>query len=218
MGETRKVFGLGLSRTGTTSLGQALEILGIPTRHYPYNRATYAELTSGTYRLSVLEEVDAIVDITVAPYYAQLDRAYPGSKFILTTREMESWLRAIEKHFAFLESWDDMNEPFRQFTEFINAAVFGSLRFNAERFRYVYETHRANVCAYFEGRPDDLLLTDICAGEGWDKLCDFLGVPVPDEPFPHRDLHVELEERREREASARAEDARPEGSSITSSG
>jgi hypothetical protein len=202
MSETRKVFGLGLSRTGTTSLGGALEMLGIPTKHYPYDRATYAELTSGTYRLSVLEKFDAVVDITVAPYYAQLDRAYPGSKFILTTRDMESWLRAIEKHFAFLESWDDMNEPFRRFTEFINACVFGSLRFSAERFRYVYETHDANVREYFRDRRDDLLVIDICGGEGWEKLCGFLDVPIPDEPFPHRDLHVELAERNERAASS----------------
>jgi Sulfotransferase domain len=214
MSETRKVFGLGLSRTGTTSLGGALNKLGISTKHYPYDRTTYAELTSGTYRLAVLEKFDAIVDITVAPYYAQLDQAYPGSKFILTTRDVESWLQAIEKHFAFLESWDDMNDQFRRFTEFINACVFGSLRFNADRFRYVYETHLTNVSEYFRGRPDSLLTMDICGGEGWDRLCDFLDTPVPGEPFPHRDLHQELAEWRP--PAGQGEPGQPQDSSVPS--
>jgi hypothetical protein len=182
----RKVFGLGLSRTGTMSLAKALTMLGISTRHYPYDRKTYAELTAGTYRLTVLEQVDAIVDITPAPFYPQFDAAYPGSKFILTTRDVGSWLRSMEAHFAFLENWEEMNEPFRRFTEFINACVYGSLRFDADRFRYVYDRHVANVHEYFDGRPDDLLTIDICGGEGWERLCEFLGEPVPAEPFPHQ--------------------------------
>ena len=46
--------------------------------------------------------------------------------------------------------------------------------------------HERRVRAYFADRPDDLLVIDISAGEGWEALCPFLGVPVPDKPFPRR--------------------------------
>jgi hypothetical protein len=46
--------------------------------------------------------------------------------------------------------------------------------------------HQDRVCAHFDGRPDDLLVMDIAAGEGWSTLCPFLGVAVPEHPFPRR--------------------------------
>jgi hypothetical protein len=63
-------------------------------------------------------------------------------------------------------------------------AAFGMVGFSADRFRYVYETHVRDVARYFQDRPRDLLVLDICAGESWDKLCPFLGRPVPATPFP----------------------------------
>jgi hypothetical protein len=48
-----------------------------------------------------------------------------------------------------------------------------------------YERHNREVLEYFRDRPDDLLVMDIPADAGWDKLCVFLGRDVPDEPFPH---------------------------------
>jgi Sulfotransferase domain len=41
-----------------------------------------------------------------------------------------------------------------------------------------------SVLEYFEDRPEALLTLDITAGENWEKLCSFLGVPVPDVEFP----------------------------------
>ena len=79
-----KVFGLGLSKTGTSSLSDALEILGIKTIHYPCDSTTIQELRSGIYRLSILEDYQGVTDTPVVPYYAQLDSIYPESKFILT--------------------------------------------------------------------------------------------------------------------------------------
>ena len=48
-----------------------------------------------------------------------------------------------------------------------------------------YEARNEEVIAHFAGRPDDLLVLDVVAGEGWEKLCPFLGLDPPDEPFPH---------------------------------
>jgi hypothetical protein len=105
---------------------RALEYLGYRTIHYPHDSVTLAELSGSVYRLSVLDEFEAITDITASPYYAQFDRAYPGSKFVLTVRDIEQWLVSLEKHFKRLGPHLERHPEMRPFTEFICAAVFGA--------------------------------------------------------------------------------------------
>lgn len=181
----RKVFGVGLNKTGTTSLEAALNLLGIKTIHYPFKQAIYDELTGGNYRLSIMETYQAAVDTSVAPFYPQLDREYPGSKFILTRRDPESWLRSIEAHWPVMRQWCRREPQFGRFTDFISAVVYGSIEFHRDRFLYAYQTHERNVLEYFRDRPDDLAILDVCSGDGWEPLCGFLGVEIPEVPFPH---------------------------------
>jgi Sulfotransferase domain len=95
-----KVFGVGLSRTGTRSLTTALRVLGFDTAHYPVDQATLDTLVRGDARFPLLDSRDGITDITVAPYYEDLDRAFPKSRFVLTVRDEESWLRSCRFHWA----------------------------------------------------------------------------------------------------------------------
>jgi Sulfotransferase domain len=180
-----KVFGVGLSTTGTSSLTVALNRLGIKSIHYPHDQLTHEQLRNSDYHLRTLDDYQGVTDISVAPYFAQLDQAWPGSKFILTVREKESWLRSAELHWRFLMADKDRDPQFRRFTEFILACAYGVVGFSRERLSYVYDTHVRNVLRYFHSRPDDLLVMDICGGDGWDALCAFLGLAVPNEPFPH---------------------------------
>ncbi|HEX8475252.1 MAG TPA: sulfotransferase [Pyrinomonadaceae bacterium] len=181
----QKVFGLGLSKTGTSSLTEALNLLGVKAIHYPHDEATYEELSGGNYRLSLLKEFQAVTDMPVAPFYAQFDALYPESKFVLTLREKEAWLRSCEMHWRLMSEWWHNFPQFKKFHEFISACVYGTHGFNRERFSFVYDTHVRNVREYFKERRGDLLLMDICGGDGWEKLCAFLGVAVPNAPFPH---------------------------------
>lgn len=201
-----KVFGVGLSRTGTTSLTDALNLLGIRTMHYPHDDQTFAELARGNYDLSVLREYQGVTDTPVAPFYAQLDRIWPGSKFILTVRDKAQWLQSTEAHWALLKQHGKMatDEGFQAFADFISACVYGTIYFSAERFSYVYDQHVQNVRAYFADRPDDLLILDITKGEGWEKLCGFLGVPVPDHDFPfvNRDVWMRVVVNAERDLAS----------------
>jgi len=183
--EGRKVFGIGLNKTGTTSLGEALNALGIKTIHYPFKKTIHQELMAGKYHLSILNSYQGIVDTPVAPYYPQLDREYPGSKFVLTVREPESWLRSIEAHWPVMRQWCERDPQFGRFTDFITTAVYGCIQFNRDRFLYAYQTHESNVRKYFQGRSGDFLVMDICRGDGWSQLCPFLGLEVPSFPFPH---------------------------------
>jgi hypothetical protein len=191
----QKVFGLGLSKTGTTSLAAALNSLGIKTIHFPHDEQTYRELTSGQYRLSILEEYDGAVDNPIAPYYAQLDKVYPGSKFILTVRDKDSWLRSSERHWRIKTEEKRRKGELDKFVQFNHAVVFGTIDFNPDRFSWVYDTHERNVRQYFADRPDDLLILDICGGNGWEKLCGFLSLEVPQIPFPYENRYRTITDR-----------------------
>lgn len=116
----------------------------------------------------------------MAPYYAQLDKVYPGSKFIPTIREIDSWLKSAENHWRF--PWG--KGLYKEFTDFKFACVYGTIEFNEDRFRYVYETLR-NVYDYFVHRPDYFLTINISDGDSWEKLYPFLGLLIPDAPFPN---------------------------------
>ena len=186
-----KVFGIGLSRTGTKSLTSALNILGIKTIHYPDDDTTLRELVEGNYNLSLLQHFDAITDITVSPFYPQLDELFPNSKYILTVRNKTEWLRSLEKHWngrpAFVD-YDHQspcnNEIHMNIRRLLRAANYGCYEFSAQRLSYVYDHHYQSVLSYFKDRPDSLLVLDICSGEGWEKICPFLDKPIVPYPFP----------------------------------
>jgi hypothetical protein len=185
-----KVFGIGLSRTGTRSLTAALHVLGFDTVHYPTDASTLQTLIRGDARFPLLEHYDGITDITVAPYYEDLDRAYPGSKFILTVRDEESWLRSCANHWSGRSAYEpgegEEHRIHMEIRRFLRAAVYASYEFDEARFLRAYRRHVDAVQRYFAGRPGDLLVLDICGGEGYEKLAPFLGVPIPHQPFPHK--------------------------------
>ncbi len=48
----------------------------------------------------------------------------------------------------------------------------------------MYAKHHIDVCTWFKDRPADMLVLNVCKGDGWDKLCQFLNLPVPSKEFP----------------------------------
>jgi hypothetical protein len=107
--------------------------------------------------------------------YAEFNRRYPRSRFILTVRDSESWLESFRQHHA---AHPDV--PFHDW-------LYGgrsSLEGHEGEFVARYERHNADVRAYF-GRKKKLLTFDVFNGDGWDQLCGFLGVPAPTTPFPN---------------------------------
>jgi Sulfotransferase domain len=177
-----KVFGIGLSRTGTRSLARALNLLGIRTIHFPDDDVTFAQLVRGDYELAILDDYDGMTDTPAAAFFPQLDTAFPGSLFVLTTRPRGAWLDSCERLWAYTA--EAQEEPC---TRFVNAALYGTWYFQRERFAYVFDRHVAHAHGYFAGRPRDLLVMDFAGGDGWGELCPFLGVSAPagDVPFPH---------------------------------
>ncbi|MEM7447681.1 MAG: sulfotransferase family protein [Myxococcota bacterium] len=201
-----KVFGLGLSRTGTRSLTAALQILGWDCLHYPTDEQTFKDLSAGKGLFQFLNIWDGLTDITAAPYYAQLDANYPGSKFILTVRDTGSWLRSANNHWTgrdpFAPAETDAAQSHMKIRRLLRAATYGCYEFEPTRFRWVFEQHRLNVERYFQKRSEDLLVIDICNGEGFEKLAPFLGVPEPIQPFPHKGFRLSEQINQERSHSA----------------
>jgi hypothetical protein len=180
---TARIFGIGLPKTGTSSLHAALKRLGFASSHFPHDDATVSELRNGQYALSILQRLDAVSDIPIPAVFPQLDEAWPGSKFILTVRDFDQWMASCRD--APFNSGDAVPQP-GTMRDFYRTLLYGCTRFNEQRFAWVYHNHQRIVDTYFSGeKRKQLLVLPICDGAGWDQLCSFLGVDIPDEPFPH---------------------------------
>jgi hypothetical protein len=164
-----KIFGIGLSKTGTTSLTNALKMLGYRAVHYPPTH----QLTK------ILESHDAVTDTTVACCFPTLDRQYPNSRFILTTRDQSSWISSAAKEFQGRDVSEKWKRDVRQ-------KLYGSITWDPDLFLSGYRRHHDYVKSYFKSRPQDLLVLDIVGGDGWEPLCNFLGKKQPIAGFPHR--------------------------------
>jgi hypothetical protein len=165
------VIGAGLPRTGTLSLKLALDALGLgPTCHLsdlladPDRAALWAQALEGRRRWAkIYEGYHSAVGPPASGFWEPLIRTYPNARVLLTVRDPESWSRAIGA-----TAWG-AREPLARLVE-------GMARHNE---------------AVRRGVPRGRLLV-WSAGEGWEPLCEFLGIPVPDVPFPHVPGDAEL--------------------------
>lgn len=177
-GVQSKIFGIGLSKTGTSSLAQALQRLGFRTKDCMGARS-YVPGDLSSIEMDTVLAHDALTDTPIPSFYRELDARFPGSKFILTVRERAAWLQSCRKQFN-ERSAAAQSEAHRRLFE----DLYGTNLFDEQRFAEGYERFVAGVREYFRHRPADLLVLDVTGSDGWDKLCPFVGRPVPDVPFP----------------------------------
>ncbi len=162
-----KVFAIGLPKTGTNSITNVFTDLGFKTKHYIAHN--FEEKSS---------KYDFISDVLASIRFEWLDRAYPGSKFILTVRELNSWLDSCRNHFK-REAGGIMGK--------VREELFGVNVWDEELFRETYNRHFRNVRTYFQGR-DNLLILDILGGDKPDRMEDFLGFDVNVGSFPKKNV------------------------------
>lgn len=176
----KKIFCVGFQKTGTTSLTRALRDLGFSIgaamrrikMEVPADAADPTDQIHAIVR-EIVDAKDAIQDSPSPFLYEAFDRWYPGSKFILTVRDSESWLKSYSSYFG------DENNTLRRWMYKVD-----SFRGNEAHYQRVYETQNEEIRAYFASRPDDLLVMDLTKGDGWLELVNFLGRDfLP--PFPH---------------------------------
>ena len=176
-----KVFGIGLSRTGTTSLTEALRILGYRAVHCPLS---VLQFQGRSLKLSrdIVDRFDALTDTPIARMYRELDEAFPGSKFVLTTRPIDKWMGSVRRmrmSFTLLTALPKVRQLARD--------LCGTTSFRDERaLENAFVSHSRNVRAYFGERlSKDLLVLDVGSADAWETLCGFLGHQAQPRPFPH---------------------------------
>lgn len=192
-----EVIGAGLGRTGTMSLKLALEQLGFgPCFHMaefftsPKGEALKATWERVAYDATppdwdqVFDGYRSTVDFPACAYWRALAGRYPEGKVILTVRDAERWYQSTQET-IFKPDPDNplaaRTDPWgRMVYRIVNLDTFGGDTRSRDHCLAVYERHNAAVKAAIP--PERLLVYEV--GEGWAPLCAFLGVPVPDTPFP----------------------------------
>jgi len=175
-----KIFGIGLSRTGTTSLHAAAILLGLPAVHPP--AAAARQWLTGDFSPATVARFSVYSDLPVAIYFRELDRICPNAKFILTTRDPAAWIDSVERYFASSAP----SSPRTLLRDMIRIAAYGTMTFHKPRFIDVFHRHADSVADYFADRPGDLLTIDIGAeADPWRTLCGFVGTAIPECSFPH---------------------------------
>lgn len=175
-----KVICVGHQKSGTTSLANALKNLGfsIGNPHgalrdgMDWDAPNISDQLKNI-TLGVLENNDGVEDTPCAFFHKEMDEAFPGSKFILTRRNTDNWLRSYEKYFP-----DKHNN--------LRVWMYGVDKYsgNEDAIRQVYENKNDEIIEYFKDRPDDFMILDLEEGDGWYKLVNFLGEDFL-KPFPH---------------------------------
>ncbi len=178
------MFGTGFQRTGTTSLNSALNILGIRSLDAPF--ALYENIND-----KCLDEYEGFTDNPVPLLYRELDKKFPGSRFIHTTRDTDEWLESV--YWLFSAGKERFQWDSRPVINRIHNELYGTTCFDEKIFRTVYEKHNDDVASYFSSRPDDFLTIRITTGDRWEKICDFLNKKIPDQAFPGKNKSIQGE-------------------------
>jgi len=218
-----KVIGAGFGRTGTASLKAALEMLGFgPCYHMravieqPYRVRQWLLIGEGGVPDwdAVFDGFQSAVDWPSAAYWRELAGHYPEAKVVLTVRDPRRWFDSVsETIFASalaerrplpprrrvirkLVEW--RSPDFALYPRMARATVmdriFDGKIDEREHCVKVFERHLAEVRAALP--PERLLVFDV--RDGWEPLCAFLGVPVPDAPFPQDNERAAFRRKRPR--------------------
>ena len=177
-----KIIGVGFQKTGTSSLREALKILGYSVKDTTWR--PLIPILKGNFDkvVRMIRNYDAMEDNPWNVIYKELDQKIPGSKFILTVRDEETWYKSVSRHIGVLRSPSH---------EWIYGRGKGLPMEDKENTLQVYRNHNKEVTEYFRNRPGDLLTVDFTSGAGWKELCGFLGKEVPDIPFPHANQTID---------------------------
>jgi len=179
-----KVVGIGLPKTGTTSLGYCFRRFGFKHQTYDMDLALKVKRNQIEEVLREAEKHESFEDWPWFMLYKEFDLRFPNTKFVLTLRkDTATYVRSLQGHheregirnpdWVKPHWWDEVQgqEP---------------ATWDYEKSAQRYERHNRAVLEYFDGRVgQDLLVVCWENGDGWDALSRFLGKRAPDEPFPH---------------------------------
>ncbi|HEY0105203.1 MAG TPA: sulfotransferase, partial [Rhizomicrobium sp.] len=136
-------------------------------------------------------------------FYKELAAFYPQAKIVLSVRDPKSWYRSVEgtilHHLKAAAAGRPGGPPGKFAGTIISEKTFRN-DFSEANMIGVYEGHNEEVKRAIP--RDRLLVFD--AKTGWEPLCGFLGVPVPDAPFPRNNTTEEFQAREATKAAGAA--------------
>ncbi|MFN0192533.1 MAG: sulfotransferase family protein [Aestuariivirga sp.] len=190
-----EIIGPGFGRTGTNSLKLALEHLGFGPCHHMFEVRDNPALLPDWEAAARGEKVDwdkmfngyrSQVDWPGARYWRELSQHYPKAKAILTVRDPDEWFDSVQATIIpFLAARGKhpsahVNAIAEMGHQTVAVQVFDGRMTDRDHATAIFRKHIVEVQSAI---PAHRLLT-FDAREGWRPLCDFLGVAVPDMPFP----------------------------------
>jgi len=188
----KKVFCIGLNKTGTTSIEHACKKLSFKVNHGPYefNQLVLSPEKSDNI-LARMPQYNAFSDIffpngmqninkhLMSNEYRQkiiqaLYEQNPEAYFILNTRDMASWLESRKKHV-----YENLKNK-----QYCNSKKAKWVEIDEKKWKQEYVEHHESVLNFFQGKK--ILIFDVCKGDGYSKLCSFLNLDIVREDFPKK--------------------------------
>jgi len=195
-----KIVGSGLGRTGTKSMQTALNMLGFgPCHHmvevfqHPESVPLWIEAGRGNPDWdAIFKDYNSMVDYPGAYYWRELAAYYPDAKVLHTVRDPDQWFDSVHATILAPDSLsrrggDDVRAQFF-------ASVLRRLPPQLDDLAVMTDHFRRHTQAVTAAIPPERLLV-FRAGEGWERLCKFLGVPVPAAPYPSENSRAEFIDR-----------------------
>lgn len=213
-----QIIGAGFGRTGTKSMKLALEQLGFgPCYHMhevfqkPASIPLWHQAAFGVEIEwdDLLAGYPSGVDWPLSYFWEPLSHRYPDAKILLTLRPADGWYTSMTNTiFSHLggnkPEGDETQIMFKEMVDkIVREETFDNRTDDRAHCEAVFEQHTARVKTIV---PEDRLIVHE-VGSGWETLCDGLGVPVPDTPFPKTNTTAEFQRDRDAEAAARTKEA-----------
>jgi len=211
-----QIIGAGLGRTGTMTLKLAFEKLGFGPCHHMTEILAHPEQMHFWNRAATGEAVDweegygayrSTTDWPGASFASELAAYYPDAKVVLSTRDPRAWYESMSA--TIIRSMHEMgiegpevvwDHPMHFGQILIGHRTLGC-DYSAENVMASIERHNEEVIRRI---PAERLLV-MQSSDGWEPLCNFLGVAIPDEPFPRSNAREDFRVHHEKaqEVSAR---------------
>ena len=200
-----KVICAGWGRTGTRSLKYALEYINKQPSYHMQNILLNKQDAKKWHDLifndkknydweNIYKGYGACLDFPSCNYYKELMEFYPDAKVILNLRDDKSWVKSwnvlnnkILKSFTFRFIAKLPNTSFKLQKDIHNEMILGhrgafqNAKTDEEKMKRFNEWNQSVI----DNVPKDRLLI-YKASEGWEPICKFLNVDVPDIPFPYK--------------------------------
>lgn len=199
----QKVFCIGANKTGTTSMAAVFAALGMKVGKQSTAELFIHDWAKQDYRkiIRYCRWADAFQDLPFSypGTYEVMDKAFPGSKFILTVRKnADEWYESLVRFHTRIvrkgriPTADDLRQFKYRYPGFLwdvarwRYGVDESTLYDRDLYTRCYEEHNRKIREYFKDRPDDFLELNIADTDAMARLMNHLGYPYTGQTMPHK--------------------------------